>query len=728
MNKKAFTIYILLSILIILFLLGASNLYLKNEEKRLLNHKYTLLAKELKKNIYFLVEDKKEATLAFSIATAKQERIKNAFLTQNTSNLNLTQFSEELKNQTRFKNIWFQLINSDGNSIYRSWIDEKNDSLLFRNDIKAILKNPKIKTSINVGRYDMTFSSLIPIYDNNKFLGIFEVITHFNSISKNLEETKNDTVILAHKKFYKTINKPFTNNFIDEYYISNLNAKKYLLDLIKDYGIENILKINNFIILNNQFILNYKIKNLQNEDIGYIILSKKLQDIDLSEIKKFKTNFIFNILFTITILIFILVLIFYYFFSNKIILEKKKAQQILDSQQNIIIITDGKNLNNANKQFFNFFNSYNSIEEFKLEHNCICEMFIDLNDENYLIDKDYDGKNWAEHILANPKKSFKAAMMKDNKIEHFVLNVNLTQFKNEIIPYVVVTLTNITSDIKQKNELKNLNENLEYLVEVKTKELQKLNESLEDRIKEEIKKNKEKDNILFQQNKIASMGEMLNNIAHQWRQPLSAISTSASSILLKKELNNLDNESIDFLCSHILESSNYLSKTIEDFSSFYKQDEKACEFLLNEIITKDLELLKTKLISEKIEVHLNIDKKASILISENQFHQIILSLINNCIEALIENQKNNRLIIISFSNSVLSIQDNANGIKDEIIEHIFEPYFTTKHKSQGKGLGLYMVKTILENNMNYKIDVKNNYFTHNSVEYFGANFIINFNK
>jgi len=729
MNKKAFTIYILLSILILLTVIIISFKYLENEEDRLLNTKFTLLSKEIKKNISFLIEDKKVATLSFSIAASKIERVKNAFISKDVDNLDFSSFSNELRTETKFKNVWFQLINKEGKSIYRSWSEKRNDSLLFRDDIKDILKNKNIKSTISVGRYDMTFSSLIPIFENNQFIGIFEVITHFNSISRALEKTKSDTIVLADKRFSKTVVFPFTNNFIDEYYIANVNAKEYLIDLIKNYEVDTILKSNDdFLILDNHFVISYKVDDFKNKHVGYIILSKKLQDIDISEIKKFKTNFMFNIVFTLVILFFILTLIFYYFFSNKIILEKRKAQKILDSQQNIIILTDGENLNNANKQFLNFFNQYKTIEEFKLEHKCICEMFVDLKDESYLIEKDYDGKNWAEYILTNPEKSFKAAMKKDGKLEHFVLNVSLTQFKGENIPYIVVTLTNITADIKQKSELKRLNNNLESLVDIKTKELKDLNEFLEFKVEEEIKKNKEKDRILFQQNKMASMGEMLNNIAHQWRQPLSAISTSASSILLKKELDVLDGESVKFLCSHIVESSNFLSKTIEDFRMLFKDNEKESKFLLKEVISKDIELINNILVREKIEVVIDIPNDIELFCSKNQFQQSILNLVNNSIEALIENIDENRLIIISYANSILSIQDNAKGIEDDVIEHLFEPYFTTKHKSQGKGLGLYMSKMILEKNMNYKLHAKNDHFTYNSKEYFGANFIINFNK
>ena len=728
MNKKAFTIYVLLSIVIIILSIVISSTYLDEQEKRLFNNKYTLLSKEIKNNINFLIEDKRTATLAFAIASSKSEKIKDAFLSKDVTKLNLTQFSKELKTQTKFRNVWFQLIDNKGNSIYRSWSNKKDDSLLFRDDVKHLIENKKIQNLITIGKFDITFNSMIPIFNDDTFIGIFEVITHFNSIAKILEESKSDVLVLANESYFNTITNPFTKKFIDKNYIANLNAKEYLIELIRNNGVENILKINDYKIINNYFLTSYDIKDFKNKIIAHIILAKNLKDIDISEIKNFKSNFIFNIIYSITILLLILVFIFYYIFSNKIILERKKSQQIIDSQDNIIIITDGETLQSANKQFLKFFNQYNSMEEFKKKHKCICEMFLDLEDDNYIIDKDYNGKNWAEHILANPQTSFKAAMKKGDRAEHFIINVNLTQFKGEDIPYVVVTLTNITSDIKQKSELKKLNNNLEHLVNKKTEELKKLNESLEQRVKDEIEKNKEKDRVLFEQNKMIAMREMLNNIAHQWRQPLSAISTSASSILLKKDMKDLDDESIDFLCNHILNSSNFLSKTIEDFRIFFKNGEDTTNFSLKESLINCIELIKKSFENNNINIVYDIKDDLIISSSKNQFQQAILNLIKNSAEALMDRKQDEKLIFITYSNSILNIYDNAKGIKKEIIEHIFEPYFTSKHKSQGKGLGLYMTKTILENNMNFKLDVQNTHFIHDGKDYFGANFTINFSK
>ena len=421
--------------------------------------------------------------------------------------------------------MWFQIIDKNGYSFYRSWSKVTNDSLKFRKDIQNVIKNNKILTSISVGHFDITFKSMIPIFDKNKFLGIFELITHFNSIAETLEDNKIDSIVLADKRLKNKIIYPFTNMFIDDYYIANKSAKKSFIDLIKKEGLENILNIKQYKIIGNNIVSTFKIIELENNLVGYIVLSMNINDINIYDIQKFKKNSQFYVYLSIFLFALLYTIISYYIYSRsikklnsdlktnleRIKTQEKKNQIILDSQKNIIVITDGFKIKNSNKQLLDFFN-FDSIEKFKNKYQCICDTFIDMDDEHYIIDKDYNGKNWAEHILSSPNIKFKAAIKKDNLIHHFTLNVNSTIFDKEDKPYIIVTLTDITHEIEQQKSLKILNENLEDLVEKKTKELKDLNESLEKRVFEESEKNKQKDRMLFQQNKMAAMGEMLSNM------------------------------------------------------------------------------------------------------------------------------------------------------------------------------------------------------------------------
>lgn len=157
-------------------------------------------------------------------------------------------------------------------------------------------------------------------------------------------------------------------------------------------------------------------------------------------------------------------------------------------------------------------------------------------------------------------------------------------------------------------KLTELNQDLEKKVEEKTYELKLLNENLEKEIEDEVEQNRQKDNMLFQQSKMASMGEMMENIAHQWRQPLSFISTSASGIKLHKEFNTLDDEFLDEAVENIMHSTQFLSNTIDDFRDFYKTDKVKSKFNIQEIIEKTLKLTSSRFTNRDIKVIKEIDE------------------------------------------------------------------------------------------------------------------------
>ncbi|MAD42001.1 MAG: hypothetical protein CL623_06375 [Arcobacter sp.] len=240
--------------------------------------------------------------------------------------------------------------------------------------------------------------------------------------------------------------------------------------------------------------------------------------------------------------------------------------------------------------------------------------------------------------------------------------------------------------------------------------------------------NKEKEKILFQQNKLAAMGEMLANIAHQWRQPLSTISTGATGVKLQNEMNILDNSSLNQTMDTINDSAQYLSQTIEDFKGFFDpRNSKETEFKISHTINKTLELTKSQFVSKEIEIVTNIED--ILLISkENELIQVLVNILNNAKDALETIQNQRKIIFISTykknNNLIIEIKDTAKGIEDNVIDRIFEPYFSTKHKAQGTGIGLYMSQSIITSSLNGIINVKNETFTYEDVEYKGANFHI----
>ena len=250
---------------------------------------------------------------------------------------------------------------------------------------------------------------------------------------------------------------------------------------------------------------------------------------------------------------------------------------------------------------------------------------------------------------------------------------------------------------------------LKKKVAQKTKELENINDTLEKRINHEVKKNREKDNILFQQSKMASMGEMIANIAHQWRQPLAIINTIVAIINEKNNRGDITQENLTKKLNEIEIKTIYMSQTIEDFLSYFKPNKSRKVFLLHETIDNTLLIINQLISKNNIKLSVNIEKELKLNGFEDEFIQVLIAIITNSVQAF-KNQKDKIILIDATKKNnqiILSISDNAGGISEDIIDKIFEPYFTTKHKSQGTGLGLYMSKMLCENSMDGVLSVEN---------------------
>lgn len=249
-------------------------------------------------------------------------------------------------------------------------------------------------------------------------------------------------------------------------------------------------------------------------------------------------------------------------------------------------------------------------------------------------------------------------------------------------------------------------------------------------IKKYIKDNNKQHEVMSQQAKMAAMGEMIGNIAHQWRQPLSSITTAASGIKLQKEYNLLTDEILLNSLDNISESAQYLSKTIDDFRDFYNTNKNLVDFSIKETIFKSLKLVKAGLKNKNIQIITEVEE-VTFKGLQNEFIQVFLNIINNAkdeLEKLPDDSK--RYIFINVykkDNKIyIKIKDNAKGIRKKIIARIFEPYFTTKHQSQGTGIGLYMSSEIVEKHMKGTLSVKNEEYIHEGISYKGAEFLICF--
>lgn len=269
---------------------------------------------------------------------------------------------------------------------------------------------------------------------------------------------------------------------------------------------------------------------------------------------------------------------------------------------------------------------------------------------------------------------------------------------------------------------------LQEEVDKKTKELKELNETLEQRVFEELEKNKKQNILLQQQTRLAALGEMMGNIAHQWRQPLSAITTRASALQLQEELGILKDNDIKETTDGILKSATFLSQTIEDFRDFLRTDKIKKEFIVEKVIYDIYNIIKASYEVSSITIHFNIEKNLSYVGFPSELSQVILNILNNARDALVSNNIEQKFVSIDVIKNekeiLITIYDNAGGIPESIINKIFDPYFTTKDQQQGTGIGLYMSMQIIQDNFNGNLYVKNEEIEFESLQYTGAKFYI----
>ena len=245
-----------------------------------------------------------------------------------------------------------------------------------------------------------------------------------------------------------------------------------------------------------------------------------------------------------------------------------------------------------------------------------------------------------------------------------------------------------------------------------SKEIEDLNDSLKSKVESEIAKNHEREKFILHQSRLAQMGEIISMIAHQWRQPLNTLSMLNQSVVLKYQRGKLDKEFLDYFKDNSKIQINNMSTTIDDFRNFFKPEKEKSTFCINDNIENTIELVSPVFLKEDISINIDYNEKFITNGFPNELGQAILNIINNAKDALIENKIENKKIEILLyrkdENIIIIIKDNAKGIPLNIINNVFDPYFSTKKEKDGTGLGLYMSKMIIEDHCNGRINVSNN--------------------
>ncbi|MBU0925979.1 cache domain-containing protein [bacterium] len=387
---------------------------------------------------------------------------------------------------------------------------------------------------------------------------------------------------------------------------------------------------------------------------------------------------------------------------------------------------------------------------FDLEGNILSHYEKELIGKNGINEKNEEGRYLIKEIIEFAKE-------KDDRFINYISTVNPNKLvKNkDKVSYVKIFpewnwligsgfyIKNLNDDIeKRKALLKESNEkainNIIYLSLLITtifvfisfyvsKIVKDKFKNYKIEIEKEIKNTLEKEKLLIQQSKMATMGEMIGNIAHQWKQPLSVISLSNGIIKLNREFKSFSEEEIEDAIKGIDDSVKNLSSTIDDFRNFFNPNKKEESFDIKDAFDKTFKLIDSQFKYNDIKIIKNIQ---SVIIDtyENELLQTLINILKNAKDELIKKDVNEKKFIFidaikEDKKLIIRIKDNANGIPEDIIDNIFGAYFTTKEETGGTGIGLYMSKNIIEH-MGGTLSVSNVEYIHDGIKYKGAQFQI----
>ena len=257
-------------------------------------------------------------------------------------------------------------------------------------------------------------------------------------------------------------------------------------------------------------------------------------------------------------------------------------------------------------------------------------------------------------------------------------------------------------------------EYLEKRVEERTADLtsamNRLQEETEERLRamEELRR---KDQLLTQQSRMAAMGEMIGFIAHQWRQPLNTLGIVIQELARRYTRGTFTQENLDESMNKAMQLINQMSQTIDDFRNFFKTEKEKVSFRLNDVVAKTLRFVEASF--REVALHINVSSQDDVVAEgyPNEYSQVLLNILLNARDVCLERKVAQPVVAIRVFNeknkAVMTIADNAGGVPEEIMDRIFDPYFTTKDPDRGTGIGLYMAKVIIEKNMNGSLSVRN---------------------
>jgi PAS domain S-box-containing protein len=743
--------YLLIFTFVFIFLFSSICLIITDDKKNRINNILKTELKDINILMKFILDDFKLSSYTRYELLQRDKHFLSILKQYNDDNIDKNKLREQLieyispiyKRLQKKGVINLNLITSKSTVMLRMHKQDKfGDNLkAIRKSIRYVSKNKKTFIGFEQGRFKHAYRYVYPLFDeNNELLGMVDFGFSTKYIQNLFTKSLNiHSHFLINKKLF--LSKVNIEDKLDYNYIPSIEHRDYVFATTDNKNIfdvkkqhENIIKplkedIDENIQIEKEFSL-YSINNNKAIIVSFLsIKNSKLNNIayfvsyrNNSEIINLYNDYK-RLIFSAFIAILVFVVFLYKNFTNKEKLRKQvdeKTKQILEQKEIFellyrkssdgIILLNKNRFIDCNEAALKLFNIKTKREFLALN---IFKIFD--KDQGYGVPLSQKLKKTIS-FLSKSRTATSEWKCKKQDGAIFWVDIVLTKIKQNEKDIIHAVLRDITD--RKLLELEVEEKSLELATEAS--KLHNLNSTLENRVKEEVTENRRKEQYLLHQSRLAQMGEMISMIAHQWRQPLTAISATTNNLSLKLMFNELDNKILKKEIDLISGYAQHLSQTIDEFRNFFKDTKVKEDISLESVIHSTLDIVNKSLDNKKINIDLDFKCNKTINTYPTELKQVVLNLIKNAEDILVELdiEKPEIKIETSIENNkkVLKIKDNAGGVPNDIIDKIFDPYFSTKIEKDGTGLGLYMSKIIIEDHCKGKIYVQN--------DEFGAVFII----
>ncbi len=445
---KSFKIYLGFFAFLFLFIFfGWKYIEYINAEKELKRvDAYKKEALVLQQKVSNMILVKQKATMAMAISIINNDRLAQDLQADKIQDDYYKILVSKFREHTHYKNIWIHVIDKNFISRYRSWSKKRGDEISYeQKDVSNVFVTKRPVSSISVNKSDLMIKAIIPIIKDGDVIGLLELISHFNSIDKEILKEGVDSVVVLNKEYKDSLEYPFTNIFINGYYVANLDVNPKWVEYLKKRDVKDFFTPTH-LVEDGNLITSLELKSLDGKVLGHYVMFKDVEKILTPDIDVFVLKWIFlGITFLMAVVGLINIVLFY-----KMRNQKRYYKKIMDSSTNIVVINHENHILDVNEAFFKYFYEYRSLKDFQKEHKCICDFF---QNQNGYLNKDMYGNGWMDYMLKNPDAHHLVKLKYDKQTHYFTVTASIIDKEKSINSAV---FTDITKEENYKHELERL--------------------------------------------------------------------------------------------------------------------------------------------------------------------------------------------------------------------------------------------------------------------------------